>query len=454
MAEQDSKGKKMKGLEKEIDHAIDSLFVEKGVGEEKAPSGAMGMASTEPVESPEVELELPVERPKSEKPTPRPLSGSRESEGGERDPEVLEKDIDDAIDSLFVEKGVGEEKAPSGAMGMASTEPVESAEVKPEPRVQDPRREKPSPVQESVSQRTDSPTRNLENLETHLLSLEWEISRDVIGRVISELGFVKEAYRNNRAIFQVVEIMDRVAHSLIDDEGNITPESLRFLLEAKNGIKLLRDELKDKEDYKNMILSGILARYQLMQSQGETPDRGDHDSARERDFATLARDLKKLSRQLQVEIRQLGAITKQLQARRELSAASEMVETILVESSGRVFAIEKDLVLRSVKIPFRMVRTIWKDGEIRIRGTRLPLINVFRLFRLKGRVEPNEKTVVMIKKGGRTLAVLVDRLLQKKGIPAQHIREHKSVAYVRGVVSMGRGRNVYFLDIDRMMVEF
>ncbi len=443
MAEQDPKGKKLNGLEKEIDHAIDSLFVEKGVEAEKAPSAAMGKASSEPVTSPEVELELPVERPKSEKPTPAPPSGSRESEGVVGDGEGLEKDIDHAIDSLFVEKGVEAEKAPSAAMGMASTEPVKSPEVKPGPR-----------VQESVSQRTDSPTRNLENLETHLLSLEWEISRDVIGKVISELGFVREAYRNNRAIFQVVEIMDRVAHSLIDDEGNITPESLRFLLEAKDGIKLLRDELKDKEDCKNMILSGILARYQLMQSQGETPDREDHNSARERDFATLARDLRKLSRQLQVEIRQLGAITKELQPRRELLPASEMVETVLVESSGRVFAIEKDLVLRSVKIPFTMVRTIWKDREIRIRGTRLPLINVFRLFRLKGRVEPNEKTVVMIKKGGRTLAVLVDRLLQGKGIPAQHVREQKSVAYVRGVASMGRGRNVYFLDIDRMMVEF
>jgi len=48
----------------------------------------------------------------------------------------------------------------------------------------------------------------------------------------------------------------------------------------------------------------------------------------------------------------------------------------------------------------------------------------------------------------------VDRLLQKKEIALKRIREGKGLPYIRGVVPTGQGRNIYFLDTDRMMVEF
>lgn len=365
----------------------------------------------------------------------------------------LEAEIDSAIDTLFVERGGEKEKAPFAAVATAPDEPVKAPDEGLQSLAQKTESEALSMERKPPSGATDGPTRNLENLQTHLLSLEWEISPDLIDKIISELGFLKEANRNNRAIFEVVDIMRKVAHLLADDEGNITPENVRFLLEAKDGIKLLCDELKDKEDYKNLVLSGILARYQLLQDQGKEAVEGRDDAGGERDFEHIAKDLRELSHQLQDEIRQLGALTQTLQGRPDHSAPSEMVRTVLVESCGRVFAIEKDRVVRSVRIPYRVVRTIWRNREIRIRGVRLPLINLFRLFRLKGRVEAKDKVVVLVKKGERTLAILVDRLLQKKKIPTRSIREEKRLAYIRGVVPVGQGRNIHFLDTDRMMVE-
>jgi len=385
--EQDSKGGELKGLEKEIDHAIDSLFVETGTGREKARPTTVGTAASEPARSPE--------------------GVAKPSEAGELGPSARE---------------IGRERAAAG--------------------------------QELVSGGSDRAAQNLENLETHLLSLEWEISPDLIDKIIAELGFLKEANRNNRRVFQVVDVMGKVAHSLADDEGNITPESLRFLLEAKDGIKLLSDELKDKEDYKHVVLSGILARYRLMQDQGKMPAEGRGYLDTGRDFNGLARSLKQLSDQLQDEIRQLGSIARKLQARGGLPASSERVGAVLVESCGRVFAIEKESVVRSIQIPYRMVKTVWRDSEVRIRGMRFPLVNLFRLFRFKGRVDAKDRAVLLVKKGDRTLAVLVDRLLQRRDIPLASIREGKGLPYIRGVASIGRGRNIYFLDVDRMMVEF
>ena len=470
MKKRDSKENELQGLEKEIDHAIDSLFVEKRLGKEKAGSTTgTDAAASEPVRRPE-----------------------KGTKAGEL--QGLEKEIDHAVDSLFVETGRGKEKAPTTTMGMTTSESLEAFAAEPNPSEtelsppdqamglemppttsesfeafaaepnpsetelsapdQAMELEMPPAEQERVVEAPDRATRNLENLETHLLSLEWEISPDLIDKIISELGFLKDTYKNNHAVFQVIDVMGKVARSLADDEGNITPESLRFLLEAKDGIKLLGEELRDKEGYRNVVLSGILARYQVMQTQGKKLAEGKDYPGPRGEFVGLAESLKALSTQLQDGIHQLGSIAQKLRGRESATPSRETVGAVLVESCGRVFAIEKEKVIRSVQIPYRMVKTIWKDREIRIRGMRLPLVNLFRLFKFKGRVEAKDKAVVMVKKGDRVLAILVDRLLQKREVPLNRIREGKGLAYIGGIASISRGRNIYFLDIDRLMVEF
>jgi chemotaxis protein histidine kinase CheA len=428
-------------LESEIDQAIDSLFVEK--------SGRLEKTSSSSVSS------MPKEPPKAD---PEPQTGKAKPGG-------LENEIDDAIENLFVEKGDRSETAPTAPIDQTVSEPpvpdiaslsekseTGSSSSGPKVGVDRPTRE------EGPIMRDPHPSeRNIENLETHLLSLEWEINRDLIDKVISELGFLKKANQNNRAVFQVTDVMEKVAHSLAKDEMNITPESLRFLLEAKDGIKLLTGEFKDRDDYKTVILSGILARYQLMHEPEKTPtpakEQGDMRS--ETEVVGVAKALRELSEELRGEIRQLGRIAQELQqGRRSQAVSDETVGAVLFESCGRVFAVEKENLVRSVQIPFRMVRTVWRDKEIRIRGVRLPLVNLFRLFKVKGQVEAKDRPVVVIKKGDRTLAILADRLLSKKDIPLKHIREEKGFAYIRAVGSLGSGRTIYFLDLDRLTVEF
>ena len=333
--------------------------------------------------------------------------------------------------------------------------PPEAPQAQPPSRSLEREAEKPTEKTRPVAEGTDRSRQNLENLETHLLSLEWEISRELIEKIISELSFLKEGHRNDRAVFQVADVMDKVAHLLARDEGNITPENLRFLLEAKDGIKLLSDDLKGREDYKNMILSGILARYRLIHDQKRRPTEARGDTQSDGEVADIAKALRALSDELRIEIRELGRIAQELQQGRPAQRVSEKgVETVLVESCGRVFAIDKERVIRSVQIPYRMVRTVWRDSEIRIRGVRLPLINLFRLFKFKGKVEARDRPVVLTKKGERTLAILADRVLERTEIPLRSVREEKGLAYVRAVSSLGGGRTVYFLDLDRLIVEF
>ena len=86
--DQDSKGGDLKGLESEIDHAIDSLFVEKGGTEAKKPSPSENVT---PRRSPEPQA-------------PQGRSGG------------LETEIDRAVDSLFVEKGQQRDGGPTASL--------------------------------------------------------------------------------------------------------------------------------------------------------------------------------------------------------------------------------------------------------------------------------------------------------------------------------------------------
>ncbi len=475
MEKQDSKGTEDE-LEEEIDQAVDSLFVEKGARAEQAPSpptdrarsegaGTLRIESGPPSRQLEEEIDQAVDSLFADKPAraeqaPSLPTDRARSEGAEpAEVELgspgreLEQEIDHAIDNLFIEKGVGTEPAASQPTDEAPPKAAEPPEVElgPPPKLGI---EEPSEEEKSSFVETERPTRNLENLETHLLSLEWEISSDLIDKIVTELGFLKKAYGNDRALFQVFEVMGKVAHSLADDEGNITPESLRFLLDAKDGVNLFRNELRDKEDYKNLFLSGILARYSILQDQNRISGEAGAEPVGGEEIEGLTQTLKALSQQLRDQIRQLGAVTRKLQGDHGASVPLKTVGTVLVTSSGRVFAIERDMVVRSVQIPYRMVRTIWRDNEIRIRGSRFPLVNLFRLFGFKGKVEAEDKTVILIRKADRTLALLADKLLQKKEIPSASIREEKRLAYIRGIASMEPGRKIYLLDADRLMVEF
>jgi hypothetical protein len=440
------------GIEEDIGRAIDTLFVEKGHEKEEASRTTVSVAPEDSGEPPVVDLESIGEEVVKES---RSLEQERlpgETEGSLENYEGKEKEVEQAIGSFRGEEGSEEETAPATTIGGVSIEAAKA--VAPESHARTAETKVSVKQQNPSGGENDQTGRNLENLESHLLSLEWEINPELIQRVISELAFLKKAYRNDRASFQVVELMDKVTHSLANDEGNITPNNLRFLLEAKDGIKLLGNELKNKEDFKNVVLSGILARYRLMREEGAKEADGQHESAREGDFQNLTQSLRDLSQRLQHEIRQLGSITQRLQGGTDHSAPSRMIAAFLVETSGRVFAMENDIVVRSVQIPYRMARTVWRDREIRIRGVRLPLVNLFRLFKSKAKVKAENKVVVLVKKGDRTLALLVDRCLQKKAIPVSRIREESRQAHIRGVVPTAAGQSIYFLDIDRIMVEF
>ena len=114
MTDEDSKRKELKGLEKEIDQAIDSLFVEKASQKEQAQRA--GVSATPDDLRPDTERQAEAHEPEagvSRSAEKEPISGT--AEGPVESQKGIEKDIDQAIDSLFVEKAGGEETAPAPA---------------------------------------------------------------------------------------------------------------------------------------------------------------------------------------------------------------------------------------------------------------------------------------------------------------------------------------------------
>jgi len=149
----------------------------------------------------------------------------------EEDLKGLEKEIDAAVDRLFVEKGGEPLKS------IAPSTPLHETFQKAEEEVE---WEMPAPA--PVPTPTLAPTLDpvasyhaqpLEKLETQLLSLEWEINKENLGKTASEVLELKENFKRSPDISSVLNRMLAVLNFMTQNEEGIQPHRIQILLDSK-----------------------------------------------------------------------------------------------------------------------------------------------------------------------------------------------------------------------------
>ena len=194
---------------------------------------------------------------------------------GEDDIKGLEEEIDSAVDRLFVDKrGSATEKV--------SMEP--STSVHPQAPVKVPDREShpqstsetvKAPDRESRLQSTPDPLpviKSFEQMETQLLSLEWEITKENLEKTREEVLALREILKERTDITSVLSLMEKALGRMIKSDENIQPQQIKFLLDSKETVKLLMKKETEGEIhiYKQLAFGGIKARFLCMEGWKET----------------------------------------------------------------------------------------------------------------------------------------------------------------------------------------
>jgi hypothetical protein len=133
----------------------------------------------------------------------------------------------------------------------------------------------PSSKSEKKERRPDNP--KLQKLKEIVLSIEWEISDEGMGRLLDELEVLKTAYEKDKPVFISLQLLGSVGKYIMKDKVGAHPEAIQFLHEVFNGIESLTVDAGLKEAEKKELVRGNVAKFNALKekisSQAKTAPR-------------------------------------------------------------------------------------------------------------------------------------------------------------------------------------
>lgn len=349
----------------------------------------------------------------------------------EEDLKGLELEIDAAVDRLFVEKGG--EPLKSSAVIPSISEPVLGMEKEVEWEIP-----APDPVVplNPVAPLTVQP---FEQLETQLLSLEWEITKENLVKTAKEVLEMKESFKENHAISSVLNRMLSVLNFMVKNEEGIQPHRIQLLLDSKETIKLLmRDE--SEEDigiYKKLVLAGMEARFSCLEEiSGVTPKPISASAEREEERTKAALIGPELMEQIAGRMESFSAKLDEMMEKIDghLSAHEESIKSPgafplhdnMVKTKVTVFKIGEKLlgveshkVFKLFKVPVSLRENLSEFPTFRLQGFEVRMVDLETLFSVSESERGEDRQILILKGDGDYRGLLIDRVLNRLSGPME-----------------------------------
>jgi len=361
----------------------------------------------------------------------------------EEDLKGLEKEIDAAVDRFFVEKGREPLKSASASPPLPGAFQKMKREVERE-------MVPPAPV-------TPSASRPIEKLETQLLSLEWEITKENLGRTVEEILALKKDFKETPDISTLLNRMVRVLNYMIQNEEGIQPHLIRFLLDSKETIKLLMEK-EGKGNiaiYKKLAHDGIEARFLCLEEFREVKSKPPSVKVEVPEGKAEASLMKpELSEKI---IKRMESFSERLDKMIEkmdqhLSTHERPIETPAVQpgdgrplkmnvtvfkTGEKLFGVESDKVIKLFKVPSPLCKKMIQLRRVRLKGLEVRMIDLENFFAISGEDRKEERQVLILKGDEEYKGLMVDRVLNR----------------FSGPLEQGGEFNKYFLGMIRWTYE-
>src|SRR5262249_13063651 len=133
----------------------------------------------------------------------------------------------------------------------------------------------------------------------------------------------------------------------------------------------------------------------------------------------------------------------------QLPLTLAIISALLVEVSGRMYAIPLGAVVESIQLRGADVHTINGRETLRIRERIVPVLRLARLFGLPEEASPEHEYAVIIGRGDKRVGVVVNRLRGQQEVVIKALDPAVAGAEVSmaGATIMGDGRVVLILDV-------
>jgi len=362
----------LKGLEEEIDDAVDRLFVDKKGGITESflmESSLLESSLKSPME--ESSNEFPILEP-SAKPSPFELSEE-------------------------VDKKYEQERSPRP----------------PSP---------PIPFLKSI-----------EKMEAQLLSLEWEITEEKLKKTKEEVLALRELLKQKADMTSILNYMEKALSHMIKNEENIQPSWIKFLLDSKETLKLLmRKETEGEINiYKQLAYLGIEARFSTLEGMIDTPlpppslvlneekEKVEIPIAEGKRIEETLSKMNLFSEKMEEFLKKIEPFLSKIEqldlkfSETLVEAKSLPVNITIFKVDERLFGVESEKVFKLFKVPNTFQEKYSSQQKIRLKGFEVKMINLEKILSIQGGEPKGEIKILMVKDNGEYKGFMVDQVLNK-----------------------------------------
>ncbi len=407
-----------KGLDDEIDDAVDRLFIDNKMGAGRGfsvESPALKTPLKSFTEAPSLKSRTsqpPMEPPPLEPPMESPISESPMK------PSFLEPS-----DEFQLEKNLDFEMTPP-----------------PPPPPPSP------PLQFSKS---------IDNMEAQLLSLEWEITEEKLKKTREEILALRELLKQKPDLASILSDMEKVLSHMIENEENIRPSWIKILLDSKETIKLLtRTETEGEINiYKQLAYLGLEARFSslegLKESKTVQPSLGNRDGIEKAENSipgekkiedmsnkmnSFMANVEDIFRTMKQQISRLEDTTRRPPAQPAPPTAvrTKSVNVTIFRIDKKLFGVESEKVFKLFKVPNTFQKRYSNQEKIRFKDFELKMINLKKILVIPGGEPKGEIRILALKDNGEYKGFMVDQVVKK--ISANSEKEGEAGEYFSGVI--------------------
>ena len=381
----------------------------------------------------------------------------------------LEEEIDLAVDQLFVEKGkgMGETLFQELPDILPSLEPTQGSRkgfdvdqlLTPPP---------PPPPPKAPA----APTylKSIDQLEAQLLSLEWEISEEKLAKTQEAVKVLRNSLKQKEDVGSVLGFMKDLLDRMKADEEKIRPPMIKFLLDAKETVKLLLRQETESEFtiYKQLALDGIGARFGGLAETKGAPTQAEPFPIEDNVSGSFSEEWKK-----QEEVGRwnaffektegiLGQINERLSRLEKVPRVSlapsepekeraPVMDITVCRARGKWIGVESQKIWRLFKVPASFQENCAGHSRVRIRDKDVALIDLEKIFPEASSNPEGAIRLLMIQGEGEYRGLIVDDVLKR--IEASPVEQGRDGKPLLGIVHWSYQANpidVPILDVARL----
>jgi len=328
---------------------------------------------------------------------------------GENDILGLEEEIDSAVDRLFVEKN-----------GSTPETLIKKSPVK-EPSYT---MEKDFDIESTIHPHPAPPPflKSIENMESQLLSLEWEITKENLGKTREEVLAMRGTLKEKPDITSVLNLMEKVLDYMMKNEEKIRPPLVKFLLDSKETIKLLMRKETGSEIniYKQLVYAGIQARYSCLEELRETKVEQPPVNFIEEILSKMNLFLEKAEEILSKVDQRVSGLEQDIQKPSEpfVKAKPVAMNITVFKVEGKLFGVESDKVVKLYKVPIAFHDKYSNQQKIRLKDFEVRLIDLKKIFSIQKGDLKGEIKILTMKDNGEYKGLMIDQVLERLSTPS------------------------------------